>query len=160
MILCDAEIRAALRSKQIVIDPAPDPESYTTSAVDLTLSSEFKRWKAAPAGMNVAIDPSDAGFSFTKIAQQFLEPADVENDGAVILKPKDLVLGLTKERVELPTTSRFAARVEGRSTLARLGIGIHVTAPTIHAGFRGNITLEITNHGIYPVKLKPGLRIC
>jgi dCTP deaminase len=65
-----------------------------------------------------------------------------------------------RERVGLPRQSRLAARVEGRNSLARLGLAVHLTAPTIHAGFSGNITLEITNQGPIPIKLRPGLAIC
>ncbi|MFZ5587871.1 MAG: dCTP deaminase [Thermodesulfobacteriota bacterium] len=54
----------------------------------------------------------------------------------------------------------LAARVEGRSSLARLGLQIHMTAPTIHAGFYGKIALEIFNAGPFPLKLKKGLAIC
>ncbi|WP_352883362.1 hypothetical protein [Mesorhizobium sp. M1396] len=62
--------------------------------------------------------------------------------------------------VELTSHSRIAARVEGKSSMARLGIGVHLTAPTIHAGFAGQIRLEMVNHNTIPVKLKPGMRIC
>ena len=60
------------------------------------------------------------------------------------------MLGWTAEYVELPIDSRIAARVEGKSSLARLGLGVHITAPTIHAGFPGQIRLEIVNHGHLP----------
>ncbi|WP_244486858.1 dCTP deaminase [Aurantimonas sp. Leaf443] len=75
-------------------------------------------------------------------------------------KPGQLILAWTKEYVQLKPHSRLAARVEGKSSLARLGIGVHVTAPTIHAGFEGQIRLEMLNHGRLPVKLKPAMRIC
>jgi dCTP deaminase len=70
------------------------------------------------------------------------------------------VLGTTIETVELPRTSKIAARVEGRSTLARCGMTIHQTAPTIHAGFKGVITLEIRNEGPVPIKLRHEMRVC
>jgi dCTP deaminase len=73
---------------------------------------------------------------------------------------KQFILAWTQEDIDLKNTSRIAARVEGKSSLARLGIGVHITAPTIHAGFRGKIQLEIYNHGPLPVKLVPGQRIC
>ncbi len=62
--------------------------------------------------------------------------------------------------MELPIQSRIAARVEGKSSLARLGLGIHVTAPTIHAGFKGEIQLEIAHHGTIPVRLTVGMKVC
>ena len=56
--------------------------------------------------------------------------------------------------------ARLAGRVEGKSGLARLGIAVHVTAPTIHAGFEGQVRLEMFNHGAIPVRLRAGMRIC
>ena len=78
------------------------------------------------------------------------------------MKPPDkFVLGITREYVELPRRSKIAARVEGRSTLARLGLVVHLTAPTIHAGFSGNIVLEMYNLGKFKLILRPGrLAIC
>ena len=70
------------------------------------------------------------------------------------------MLAWTKEYLPLPVHSRLAARVEGKSSLARLGVGIHITAPTIHAGFSGQLQLEIVNHGAAPIVLREGMRIC
>lgn len=161
MILCDTEIRAALHYRQILITPEPPSENITTSALDLTLGADdFKQWKSpAGAGISISVDPSQADW-FRNLATHFLEESPRENDGSVLIQPGQLILALTHERIELPEESRLAARVEGRSSLARLGLGIHVTAPTIHSGFRGRITLEITNHGVFPIKLRPGMRIC
>jgi dCTP deaminase len=161
MILSDSEIRAALLHRQLIIDPRPVEEHITTSSVDLTLGSkEFKRWKAPPSpAISIIVDPSQKG-SLADLAAQFLEDIPLESDGSVLIRPQEFLLALTHERVELPEESRLAARVEGRSSLARLGLGVHVTAPTIHSGFNGQITLEITNHGVFPIKLRPGMRIC
>jgi dCTP deaminase len=71
-----------------------------------------------------------------------------------------LILGWTKERVELNLKAKLAARVDGKSSLARLGLGIHITAPTIHAGFVGTIQLEMINHGPNLIKLRPLMPIC
>jgi len=160
MVLCDAEIRAAIRSKQILISPEPEMSRYTTSSVDLSLGKEFKRWRASSAGFGVTIDPAHDGYNYADLASQQLELCPLESDSSVTLRPKDFILGITEERVELPEHSRIAARVEGRSSLGRIGLGVHVTAPTIHSGFRGKITLEITNHGAYQIKLRPGMVIC
>jgi dCTP deaminase len=150
----------ALDTGRLLIDPRPTNDRIGTSAIDLLLAGEFKRWKQPAAGMEHIIDPSVAGFSFQRIAAAHLEAIPTDEDGSIILRPGRFVLGRTKERVELPLESGFAARVEGRSSLARCGVGIHVTAPTIHAGWRGTITLEITNHGTLPMRLRPGLPIC
>lgn len=159
MILCDSEIQAAIQNGQIRMNPVPPAEHFSTTSVDLTLgASEFKRWKRPAAGVAVTFDPSQPG-SF-RSAAAFLEEVPLETDGSVIVPPQQFLLAITQERIELPETSRFAARVEGRSSLARLGLGIHMTAPIIHAGFKGKITLEITNHGTIDIKLRPGMRIC
>jgi dCTP deaminase len=162
MVLCDSEIRAALSHGAIVIDPAPQPDAYTTTAVDLTLGPELFRWDCPRAdGEDYSINPAHPGFNYTTISGRYLRAVAPDiRDGSYVLQPKQFVLGMTRERIELPIRSHLAARVEGRSTLARLGIGIHVTAPTIHGGFRGRITLEITNQGEIPIRLVPGLRIC
>jgi dCTP deaminase len=160
MVLCDTEIRAAISSGQIIIDPPPPADHITTTAVDLTLGAEFRRWITPEGGIAFAIDPSHPSFNYHKVASKYQESVQLEADGSVVLKPHDFILGLTKERVVLPETSRLAARVEGRSRLARLGLAVHLTAPTIHAGFRGHITLEITNQGPIPIKLRPGLPVC
>jgi dCTP deaminase len=86
------------------------------------------------------------------------------------MEPGMFLLGWTVEKIQLPHTSRIAARVEGKSSLARIGIGVHVTAPTIHAGFGyrkddptflGNpVQLEIWNAGPLYIRLKQGLAIC
>jgi dCTP deaminase len=160
-ILCDRDIRKALDDGQIEITPPPSDECISTSAVDLRLSKEFRRWKlAVRAGLEVVVDPSAEGYDFPSIAEEHTEVIALEPDGSIILRPGDFVLAITAERVNFPREHRLAARVEGRSSLARLGVGVHVTAPTIHAGFRGQITLEITNSGNLPVKLRPGQRAC
>jgi dCTP deaminase len=101
--------------------------------------------------------------------QQFGQSVEMTLDG-YSLSPGSFLLGWTVEKVQLPYRSRIAARVEGKSSLARLGMGVHVTAPTIHAGFgynEGNpdfagnpIQLEIWNFGPLTIKLMTGMRIC
>lgn len=91
-------------------------------------------------------------------------------DKGLVVRPGEFYLGWTVERLQLPQRSRIAARVEGKSSLARLGIGVHVTAPTIHAGFGekpdeptcigSSIQLEIWNFGPVNVVLQPGMKIC
>jgi dCTP deaminase len=159
-ILGNIAFREALQDGRLVIEPRPSDDRIGTSSIDLLLAGEFQRWRKPSAGMELTIDPSATGFSFQSIAATHLERHPTEEDGSVVLKPGNFLLGRTQERVELPLGSGFAARVEGRSSLARCGVGIHVTAPTIHAGWRGTITLEITNHGTLPMRLRPGLPIC
>jgi dCTP deaminase len=81
-----------------------------------------------------------------------------------VLRPNKLVLGKTLERVEFPLQSdgsvSLAARVEGKSSYARCGLLVHFTAPTIHAGFAGTITLELINLGPLDIALYPHMPIC
>lgn len=77
-----------------------------------------------------------------------------------MLEPGAFALGWTKEVVALPSRSRVAARVEGKSSLARIGLAVHVTAPTIHAGFSGAIQLEFCNLGSIRIKLVPDMPVC
>lgn len=136
-VLGNRAFREALDGKSLLIDPRPTDDRIGTSAIDLTLANEFRRWKQPTTGMEHTIDPSVAGFSFQAIADVHLEAMPADEDGSIILKPGKFLLGRTRERVELPLASGLAARVEGRSSLARCGVGIHVTAPTIHAGGAG-----------------------
>ena len=160
MVLTDREIQAALECGQIKINPTPKADAYSSTSIDLTLSKFIRIWKTDTLkGVEQVICPSAEGYNFNELLKALSEVKELNADGYV-LKPQEFVLGWTEENVELPTSSRIAARVEGKSSLARLGIGIHITAPTIHAGFPGTIQLEICNHGLLMVKLVPGMRVC
>jgi dCTP deaminase len=103
-----------------------------------------------------------------RTSRQFGREIPLDEQGYVV-EPFSFLLGWTAERIQLPHAARLAARVEGKSRLARLGLGVHVTAPTIHAGFGasedpqflGNsIRLEIWNIGSFRIKLERGMPIC
>jgi dCTP deaminase len=167
MILSDAGIRQELTAGGIVIDPAPEPDQFQTSAVDMFLGASFRVWDlarlASTRGFTPVLDLSEQQFAQT--ANSFSMDADLERDGSYVLKPyrevPQVLLCQTRERIHLTPQSRLAARVEGRSSLARLGLMVHLTAPTIHAGFNGNITLEVINHGPFHLRLVPfRTRIC
>lgn len=160
-ILCDRDIRKALDKGHIEIKPPPPDERISTSAVDLTLATEFRRWNLEPQpGLQVVVDPSDPKYSYTDISEKHTLLITPDGDGSIVLRHGDFVLAQTEEWVSFPRKHRLAARVEGRSSLARLGVAVHLTAPTIHSGFNGKITLEITNQGALPVRLRPGQNIC
>lgn len=155
MILTDREIQVAINSHQIIIDPAPKTSAYSSTSLDLGLSKSIQEWKTTA---NV-VCPAKKGYSFNEFAKATSKSRQMSYYGYV-LEPGGFTLGWTQESIELPVDSRIAARVEGKSSLARLGIGIHVTAPTIHAGFKGAIQLEICNHGCFRVRLVPGMPVC
>jgi dCTP deaminase len=140
LILSNSSIVQALNDGRLIIDPRPgdpgtvSPSRYDTTSVNLTLDSLLKLYNSIP------IPP-----------------------GGHSLPSGKLVLGQTIEYVELPLLGAgacLAARVEGKSSLARYGLIVHFTAPTIHAGFSGQITLEMINLGAAPIRLVPGMPIC
>jgi dCTP deaminase len=158
MILTDREIEACLAAKQIIIDPQPNELAFSSTSLDLTLSKTVYKWKtSANPGIVTEIDPV-AG-KYAEIASDLLEKEEMVEDGR-LLKPGDFLLGSTTERVNLMAEARLAARVEGKSSLARLGLIVHLTAPTIHSGFNGTITLEMCNLGVHNLRIKPGMKIC
>jgi dCTP deaminase len=159
MILTDREIKISLASGQIIIDPAPASDAYDSTTVDLTLDQTLRIFRKAAPGLAVAVDPGMPGYKAQALILGVTDPLAIPA-GGWDLEPGPLVLGWTKERVKLPVAGRLAARVEGKSGLARIGLGIHVTAPVIHSGFEGTIQLEIINHGPMPIRLRPGLPIC
>ena len=165
MILSSIEIALALKSGAIKIDPLPNDDQYSASSVDLYLGEEFSQWdqnkiaEIGEAGLSNAVDASR--LSFRALGNQFLSPAPLEDDGSCIIGPNNFLLGVTLETVELPLESGIAARVEGRSSLARIGLAVHLTAPTIHLGWRGRIALEMVNLGPWPIKLRPSeTKVC
>jgi dCTP deaminase len=170
MILSDREIRAAIARGAVQITPVPHPECWSSTAVDLTLDKQLARWDVpGGGGIHTHFSPHDPDYDYAALAAKFAKPEPIPPNG-YLLKPSAFVLGWTKERIRLPHPSRIAARVEGKSSLARLGVGVHVTAPTIHAGFGyttknggyagSPLQLEIWNVGPLEIMLKDGMRIC
>lgn len=168
MILSDGEIRKAINTKEITIDPVPQEEQYTTSALDLYLGEGLFEYKTLeelaaeePAGAERELVVNPVGINLKAFLDKYSKPLPQAADGSYLLPPLKFVLGITREYVDFPTRSKIAARVEGRSTLARLGLLVHLTAPTIHAGFSGRIVLEMYNLGNFPLRLIPGkLAVC
>jgi dCTP deaminase len=162
LILTDREIQIAIETGAIKIEPVPKPEMYSSTSVDLLLHPEITIFKPPNEGqgINVVLDPTHPAFHPERSLAPYNEKVAI-GDGGYDLEPNRLVLGWTMEKVDLNIRSKLAARVEGKSSLARIGLGIHITAPTIHAGFGLlQIRLEIINHGYVPIKLKSGMKIC
>jgi dCTP deaminase len=113
--------------------------------------------------------PAEPDYNFDATLKDFGQTVVIPVEGHLV-RPGEFYLGWTLERLQLPHRSRIAARVEGKSSLARLGLGVHVTAPTIHAGFGydqnrpeypgSSIQLEIWNFGPVGIVLKTGMKIC
>jgi len=168
MILSNISIHEALDRDWLRITPPPEPRQpgtgsgkspYQTSAVDLRLGNEIAFFKE---GIPAQIDLRKGDFNtmFAPLSDRRI----LTDDQPFVLRPNKLVLGKTYEKVEFPIqpdgTVSLAARVEGKSSYARCGLLVHFTAPTIHAGFAGTITLELINLGPLDIALYPNMPIC
>jgi dCTP deaminase len=148
MILSDRDIKEALFRGTIQIKPLDNPETQIQAAwVDLTLSNEFTTFKTL----------SHPYIDVRKPPQDYTEKIAVNKEEAFILHPREFVLGITREEVSLP--SDIAGYLDGRSSLGRLGLVVHVTSGWIDPGFCGRLVLEITNIGKMPLALYPAMRI-
>lgn len=150
MLLSDRDLKRALTLGKIKISPAPDLAVQLGScSIDLRLGNVFRVFES---GVHGVIDPRKNS------AAEFTKEITVKEGKAFIMQPGDFVLGTTVERIEVPDD--LTGRLEGRSSIGRLGIVIHSTAANIECGFKGHITLELANMGKLPVALYPDMRIC
>lgn len=153
MILSDRDIKKKIESGDIGISSPDNKHSanINASSVDLRLGRFFKIYNHSRQAI---LDPLNAeSFKDAMMLIEIKKPGE-----SFIVQPGEFVLGVTMERVKI--ADDLVARVEGRSSLGRLGIIIHSTAGFIDAGFEGTITLEITNINRMPVALYPGMRVC
>lgn len=149
-ILSDKTIKEYLEEGKIVIDPLKDEQQIQPSSVDMRLGDEFKVFKVI---RKPYIDPKDE-----EDIAEYMEASTVPEGEAFIIHPNEFALATTQEYVKVPDD--LVARVEGRSSMGRLGVTMHVTAGYVDPGFEGRITLEISNIGAMPVALYPGQRVC
>ena len=149
-ILSDKTIKEYLEEGKIVIDPLKDEQQIQPSSVDMRLGDEFKVFKVI---RKPYIDPKDE-----EDIAEYMESSTVPEGEAFIIHPNEFALATTQEYVKVPDD--LVARVEGRSSMGRLGVTMHVTAGYVDPGFEGRITLEISNIGAMPVALYPGQRVC
>lgn len=146
MILSDRTIREQLEAGRIVIDPL-DPKGLQPSSVDLRLDRWFRVFR------NHTMSHIDVKANLEELTQL----VEVDEDEAFILHPGEFVLGSTLERVAVPDD--LVARLEGKSSLGRLGLLIHSTAGFVDAGFDGQLTLELSNVANLPITLYPNMKI-
>lgn len=151
MVLSDRDIKKSLSSGHIVIKPKPKLNDQLGScSLDLRLGDTFRVFDHSKFPY---VDPYKKG-----VGEKITKEIKVTKKEPFIIQPGDFVLATTIEYVEIPDD--LTGRLEGRSSIGRLGIVIHSTAAHIECGFRGNITLEIANMGKMPVALYPEMRIC
>ena len=146
MLLSDSDIRAEVGAGRLVIDPW-EPDLIQPSSIDVRIDRYFRVFNNS---QYTHIDPSQQQDELTSL----VEPKD---DEAFVLHPGEFVLGSTLEVVTLPDD--LAGRLEGKSSLGRLGLLTHSTAGFIDPGFTGHITLELSNVANLPIKLYPGMKI-
>ncbi|MHB8620327.1 MAG: dCTP deaminase [Chloroflexota bacterium] len=146
MILSDRSIRQEIESGRILIDPY-DPELIQPASLDIRLSSSFLVFR------NIKQPYIDV----KQPAEDLMEMVEVAAGEAMYLHPREFVLGSTLETVGIPDD--LVARLEGRSSIGRLGVVIHSTAGFIDPAFKGRVTLEISNLASLPIALYPGMRI-
>lgn len=159
MILTDREIKLSIDRGLIKIDPRPVEQAFSSTSVDLTLDAIISEFVRPAIGIEQIIDPSVPGIDYEDTLARVTTKVEIGKDGYV-LAPQKLILAWTAEYVDLRNAAYLAARIEGKSSLARLGLAVHITAPTIHAGFDGRVRLEMFNHGDLRIRLTPGMRLC
>ena len=146
MILSDVDIRAQIAAGRIEIDPFDDT-CVQPSSVDVHVDSQFRVF-------------ANSRYPFIDVRREMpdlTELVEVEGDEPFILHPGEFVLGSTFERVRLPEDT--VARLEGKSSLGRLGLLIHSTAGYVDPGWDGDLTLELSNVANLPITIYPRMRI-
>ncbi len=151
MVLSDRDIISALEVGRIRIDPAPDLATQLGSvSVDFRLGTTFMVFEHSRFSYIDPRHPQSIGDAMRTI--------EVPPDEAFIMQPGDFALASTMESLELPDD--LLGRLEGRSSIARLGITVHSTAAVFEPGWIGTATMELSNLGRMAVALYPGMRIC
>jgi len=146
VILSDRSLREAIGAGRIVVEPF-DPSYIQPSSIDVRVDGLFRVFRNHTAGI------IDVKLDLTGLTELVEIPAD----GVFVLHPGEFVLGSTLERVAVPDD--LVARIEGKSSLGRLGLLIHSTAGFIDAGFDGHVTLELANVASLPITIYPGMKI-
>ena len=146
MLLSDRDIRAEIDGGRVRLEPY-DEAMVQPSSIDVRLDKYFRLFDNHKYPF---IDPAEDQPDLTRLIE-------IERDEPFILHPGEFVLGSTFEVVTMPDD--LAARLEGKSSLGRLGLLTHSTAGFIDPGFSGHVTLELSNVATLPIKLWPGMRV-
>ena len=146
MILSDRSIKEQMAAGRIVIDPMGE-NAVQPSSVDLRIDRHFRVFRNHTLGL----------IDVKQNLEDLTELVEIREDEAFILHPGEFVLGSTLEKVTVPTD--LVARLEGKSSLGRLGLLIHSTAGFVDAGWDGQLTLELSNVATLPITLYAGMKI-
>jgi dCTP deaminase len=147
-VLIGKEIEKALKNKLIIIEPL-HRSGIGPGSIDLTLGNDFRTFKKRSKTYHIK---NDSHF------QDITKAVHIKDGGYIIIKPGEMILGITREKITL--ADNISGRLEGRSRFARFGLAVHVTAGFMHPGIANHQALEIVNLGHAPLALYPGTRIC
>ncbi len=151
MTLSDKDIKKAIKEKKIIISPKPDfSKQLGSCSIDLRLGGSFRVFEHSLHGF---IDPSYKDYS-----NEITRKISIKKGEKFIIQPGDFVLAVTLEKVTIAPD--LMGRLEGRSSLGRLGLVVHSTASVFDPGWDGNPVLELGNLGRMAVALTVGMRIC
>lgn len=149
MILSDRDIKKIIKNKKLVFKPSLNKSQIGPASIDLKLGPIFKKFNISKQCLlDTKKELPDKDFIITK---------KIKSNEPFILHPNDFVLASTKEYIKVP--NNLVLKVEGKSTLARMGILVH-TAGFVDPGFEGTLTLEISNQSNLPVALYTEMHIC
>jgi dCTP deaminase len=147
-VLIGKEVEKALSEKRIIIEPL-DKTQIGPGSIDLTLGNDFRVFKKHRKIYHIK---NHSRF------QDITSDVYIEDGGYIVIKPGEMILGITREKITL--ADNISGRLEGRSRFARFGLAVHVTAGFMHPGIANHQALEIVNLGHSPLALYPGTRIC
>ena len=151
MILSDRDIKKYIQERKILIFPNPDFEKQLgPCSLDLRLGNSFKTFKPTQYPY--------LDLRRKKSFEEVMENIVIDEGAPFILQPKEFVIAVTKEEFILPDD--IMARLDGRSSLGRLGLVVHSTAARFDPGWKGKAVMELGNLGIMPIILYAGMRIC
>ena len=149
MILSYDDLLNLWKKGKIKFNPDIDKSQIGESSIDLRLSNKISKPIKNPG---VTIRPPYS------IPNGIFNSKEIKENESIKIKPGELLLALTLEEVIMP--SNLAAQVQGKSTLARYGLAVHITSPHIHPCWRGQVTLELYNHGPNELEFSPGEPVC
>lgn len=151
MILSDKDIRKFLKEGRIRIIPKPNfKDQLGPCSLDMHLGNSFKTFKPT---QYPCLD-----LKRTVNFEKFMREMKIKDGGSFILQPKEFVISVTKEEITLPAD--IMGRLDGRSSLGRLGLVVHSTAARFDPGWKGNAVMELGNLGVMPIILYVGMKIC
>lgn len=154
MILSISDILRSLADGQIAFEPEIEEEQYGEASIDLRLGYQFTKIRES-SGLTFSIAEGLGALQSTELwnTADLMGPSELGEPQFIEIKPRDFLLATTLERISVPRN--MIARIEGRSSYARLGLSMHQTAPWIQPGWSGRITLELMNNGPLTIKLTP-----